>query len=36
MTSLANALALLLLVVCAFLWLRAMYHQFEFATKKAL
>jgi len=34
MSSLANIIALVLLVVCAFLWLRAMYHQFEFAGKK--
>jgi hypothetical protein len=30
MTGIANTLAGILLVVCALLWLRAMYHQWTY------
>lgn len=36
MNRLGNALALALLVVCALLWIRAMYHQWQFTSDKGV
>lgn len=32
MNKLGNTVALLLLVICALLWLRAMYHQWQYTA----